>query len=136
MKTLRCWLKGIGTAVLAALVSASVAPPASAQGTGPAFDRVKRLGRGVNVFGYDPIWKSFTKARFQEAHFRPILLGEFGAYEKAPMESRVRYIAAVARAAEARGWAWAYWQFDSDFIVYDVDRGRWVEPIFRALIPK
>jgi endoglucanase len=69
------------------------------------------------------------------ANRRPILLGEFGAYDKAPMESRVRWTSAVARAAEARGWAWTYWQFDSDFIVYDIDKDRWVEPILRALIP-
>jgi len=67
---------------------------------------------------------------------RPILLGEFGAYDKGPMESRVKYTAAVARAAEKRGWAWAYWQFDSDFIVYDIDHDQWVEPIRQALIPK
>lgn len=69
-------------------------------------------------------------------HRRPILLGEFGAYEKGPMDSRARYTAAVARTAESLGWAWAYWQFDSDFIVYDLDHDRWVEPILRALIPK
>jgi len=73
---------------------------------------------------------------WSEKHNRPILLGEFGAYDKAPMESRVRYTDAVARAAEARGWAWAYWQFDSDFIVYDIDKDRWVEPILGALIPR
>lgn len=67
---------------------------------------------------------------------RPILLGEFGAYDKGPMESRVKYTAAVARAAEKRGWAWAYWQFDSDFIVYDIDKDQWVEPIRAALIPR
>jgi len=69
------------------------------------------------------------------ANRRPILLGEFGAYETGPMESRARYTARVARAAEALGWAWAYWQFDSDFIVYDIDGDRWVEPILKALIP-
>jgi endoglucanase len=68
-------------------------------------------------------------------HDRPILLGEFGAYDKGPMESRVKYTAAVARAAEKRGWAWAYWQFDRDFIVYDIDEEQWVEPIRDALIP-
>jgi endoglucanase len=69
------------------------------------------------------------------AHDRPILLGEFGAYDKGPLDSRVKYTSAVARAAEQRGWAWAYWQFDRDFIVYDIDRDQWVEPILRALIP-
>jgi endoglucanase len=51
------------------------------------------------------------------------------------MESRARYTAAVARAAEKRDWSWAYWQFDSDFILYDMNRDAWVEPIKRALIP-
>jgi endoglucanase len=69
-------------------------------------------------------------------HDRPILLGEFGAYDKGPTESRVKYTAAVARAAEERGWAWAYWQFDRDFIVYDIDKDQWVEPIRQALIPE
>lgn len=66
---------------------------------------------------------------------RPVLLGEFGAYDKGPIDSRVAYTAAVARAAEQRGWAWSYWQFDSDFIVYDIDRDAWNQPIYRALIP-
>jgi endoglucanase len=68
-------------------------------------------------------------------HRRPILLGEFGAYEKAPMASRVLWTDAVARTAESLGWAWTYWQFDSDFIVYDIDQDRWVGPILKALIP-
>lgn len=73
---------------------------------------------------------------WSEKHRRPILLGEFGAYEKAPLGSRVLWTEAVARAAEARGWAWTYWQFDADFIVYDIGRDRWVEPILRALVPR
>src|ERR1019366_5548562 len=78
----------------------------------------------------------FNKAaRWAKEHNRPLFLGEFGAYDKAPMESRVRYVKAVARAAEQRGWSWAYWQFDSDFILYDITRDAWIEPIRRALIP-
>jgi endoglucanase len=52
------------------------------------------------------------------------------------MEARVRYTSHVARTAEALGWAWAYWQFDSDFIVYDIAKDAWVRPIWRALIPE
>jgi endoglucanase len=74
-------------------------------------------------------------ASWAKQHDRPLFLGEFGAYDKAPMESRVRYLASVARAAEQRGWSWAYWQFDSDFILYDIGRDSWIEPIRRALIP-
>lgn len=74
-------------------------------------------------------------ASWAKANNRPIFLGEFGAYDKAPMESRARYTSAVARAAEARGWSWAYWQFDSDFILYDIPRDAWVTPILNALVP-
>lgn len=66
---------------------------------------------------------------------RPIFLGEFGAYDKGDMDSRARYTASVARTAEELGWSWAYWQFDSDFIVYDIDNGAWVQPIHEALVP-
>lgn len=80
--------------------------------------------------------RDFDKvAAWAKANNRPIFLGEFGAYDKAPMESRVRYLDAVTRAAERRGWSWAYWQFDSDFILYDVPRDAWVEPLLRAVIP-
>lgn len=74
-------------------------------------------------------------AAWGKQHQRPLYLGEFGAYDKAPMESRARYTAAVARAAEARGWSWAYWQFERDFFLYDVKQDVWVEPILHALIP-
>ncbi len=65
---------------------------------------------------------------------RPMFLGEFGAYDKGPMESRVRYTDFVARTAEASGWSWAYWQFDSDFILWDMKADKWVEPIRNALV--
>jgi len=68
-------------------------------------------------------------------HDRPIFLGEFGAYDKGPMDSRVRYTDCVARSAEAAGWSWAYWQFDSDFLLWDMKADHWVEPILYALIP-
>ena len=71
-----------------------------------------------------------------ERHDRPILLGEFGSYDKADMASRVRYTNFVARHAESLGWSWSYWQFDSDFVVYDIDADAWVEPILYALIPQ
>jgi len=78
----------------------------------------------------------FDKAvEWAKAHNRPIFLGEFGAYDKAPMDARARYTSSVARAAEQRGWSWAYWQFDSDFVLYDTGRDAWVEPIRNALIP-
>ncbi len=73
--------------------------------------------------------------QWADVHELPIYLGEFGAYEKADMDSRARYTAAVARVAEGLGWSWSYWQFDSDFILYDIDADEWVEPIHQALVP-
>jgi endoglucanase len=83
--------------------------------------------RASDDLGQAQIWSA--------AHHRPIFLGEFGTFDKGPMESRARYTAFIARTAESLGWAWAYWQFDSDFIVYDIDQDRWVAPILGALIP-
>ena len=78
----------------------------------------------------------FDMAReWSKKYHRPLTLGEFGAYEKADMASRVRWTNYIARLAEARGWSWSYWQFDSDFIVYDIDKDEWVKPILNALIP-
>jgi len=80
--------------------------------------------------------KDFEKAQaWAEMHDRPLFLGEFGAYDRADMDSRVRYVSFVTRQAEKMGWSWAYWQFDSDFIVYDIPNDRWVDPILGALIP-
>lgn len=77
-----------------------------------------------------------TKAQvWAERHHRPLYLGEFGAYDKGDMDSRVRYTSFVARQAESLGWSWAYWQFDSDFLAYDIPADHWVEPIRSALIP-
>jgi endoglucanase len=85
---------------------------------------------------YAKLDENFDKAQaWAKQNDRPILLGEFGAYDKAPQEDRIKYTAAVARAAEKRGWAWTYWQFDSNFVVYDVDKDAWNEPIYRALMP-
>ena len=75
-------------------------------------------------------------AAWAKENNRPIFLGEFGAYDKAPMESRVRYTDFVARTAESQGWSWAYWQFDSDFILWDMKADKWVEPIRDALVPQ
>ena len=78
-----------------------------------------------------------TVGAWSKANDRPVLMGEFGAYDKSgtPMAARARYTATVRREAEAHGFPWAYWQFDSDFILYDIDRDRWVEPIRKALVP-
>lgn len=76
-------------------------------------------------------------ADWARRHRRPILLGEFGAYDKlTPVGMRAAYAAAVAREAEARGFGWSYWQFDSNFLAWDMAKDDWVKPIHEALIPE
>lgn len=65
-----------------------------------------------------------------------LLMGEFGAYSKADMESRVRWTSFVAREAEKRGITWCYWEFCAGFGVYDPVTNQWREPLLRALIPE
>ena len=74
-------------------------------------------------------------AKWSKENNRPIFLGEFGAYDKGDMDSRARYTSFVARTAEKLDFSWGYWQFDSDFIVYNIDKESWVQPILNALIP-
>lgn len=72
------------------------------------------------------------------ANNRPILLGEFGAFDKSgtPIELRAAYTRGVREEAERHHFGWAYWQFDGDFIVWDMSKQQWVEPIRNALIPR
>ncbi|MGN6376613.1 MAG: glycoside hydrolase family 5 protein [Sphingomonas sp.] len=76
-----------------------------------------------------------TAAAWSKAHDRPILLGEFGAYDKGgvPIAERARYDRDIRTAAESHHMPWAYWQFSGDFIAYDLDHDAWVEPIHHAL---
>jgi endoglucanase len=96
---------------------------------------------GVKWMGTDEE-KSFIETKLKVAadwsiaNKRPIFLGEFGSYDKGEMDSRARYTAFVARTAEKFGFSWAYWQFDSDFIVYNIEKEAWVEPILKALVNK
>ncbi|MGB9717041.1 MAG: glycoside hydrolase family 5 protein [Thermoproteota archaeon] len=64
----------------------------------------------------------------------PLLMGEFGAYSKADMDSRVRWTRFVAREAEKRGIAWCYWEFCAGFGAYDPVKGEWRTGLLNALI--
>ncbi len=64
-----------------------------------------------------------------------VLLGEFGAYSKGDMASRVRWTEFVRSEAERHGFAWAYWEFGSGFGIYDPYAKVWREDLLKALIP-
>ncbi|HOU14637.1 MAG TPA: glycoside hydrolase family 5 protein [Anaerolineae bacterium] len=90
----------------------------------------------TNPAGPKAISDVFDRAvRAAEAQKCALWLGEFGAFEKADMQSRVNWTTFVREEAEARGMAWAYWEFGSGFGVYDRAAGQWREALLRALIP-
>lgn len=90
----------------------------------------------TNPAGAKAISDVFDRAvRAAEAQKCALWLGEFGAFEKADMQSRVNWTTFVREEAEARGMAWAYWEFGSGFGVYDRAAGQWREALLRALIP-
>jgi endoglucanase len=81
------------------------------------------------------IRKSFEQAAaWGKKHHRPILLGEFGAYQEADMESRARWTRFVVGEAERLGFAWSYWEFCSGFGAYDPKADAWRPQLKAALV--
>ena len=66
---------------------------------------------------------------------RPLFMGEFGAFNKADMNSRKLWTEAVARQAENRAMSWGYWEFGSGFAIYNLSKNEWYLPLLKALIP-
>lgn len=95
--------------------------------TGVRFGTPAELARIDQDFAAVKAWS--------DASGRPVFLGEFGAYDKAAMDERVLWTSTVARSAEKYGFAWAYWQFSSDFVLYDFKKDDFVRPILGALVP-
>ena len=77
-----------------------------------------------------------TADRWAKANGVPLHLGEFGAYDKADMASRIRWTACVRAEAERRGISWNYWEFCSSFGVYDPVKGTWRQDLLDALMPE
>jgi endoglucanase len=72
---------------------------------------------------------------WSEQQQRPLFMGEFGVYHKAPEESRTLWISTVRAEAEARGISWTFWDFGTDFAVYNLATKEWRQPILKALLP-
>lgn len=78
-------------------------------------------------------------AAWAKANDRPILLGEYGTYNKySAMDERVAWTRAVTKAAADRGFARAAWYFASTdgFGIYDVDKDQWIDPLKNAYLQK
>ncbi|TXH52866.1 glycoside hydrolase family 5 protein [Piscinibacter sp.] len=74
-------------------------------------------------------------SRWAAREQRPVLLGEFGAYSRADDATRIAWTRAVREEAEARGFAWAYWELASSFGVLEPLSLQWRQPLLDALLP-
>lgn len=102
----------------------------------PKVRDLKNVAWTGNKEELDKLRSEFDQAaNWGKTNNRPIYVGEFGAFEMAPMESRVRWTQAVARECEARGFSWAYWELCAGFGVYDPVAKNWRKPLLDALVP-
>lgn len=67
-------------------------------------------------------------------HQRPIYLGEFGALDKADLESRVRWTRFIADEAAKRKIGTGYWEFCAGFGAFDPAKKVWIEPLRDAIL--
>ncbi|MGN0145152.1 MAG: cellulase family glycosylhydrolase, partial [Clostridium sp.] len=64
----------------------------------------------------------------------PVFLCEFGVNKTVPDPYRWQWIKAVRDEADNYNFSWAYWEFCSDFGIYDLETRTWSTEL-RALIP-
>jgi endoglucanase len=83
----------------------------------------------------ETIMNEFRAAvRFSEENNIPVHVGEFGAYSKADMDSRVKWTTFVSRYFEQLGFSWAYWEFSSGFGIYDPSDSQLRQELVDALL--
>jgi endoglucanase len=73
-------------------------------------------------------------AAWAREHGRELVIGEFGTYEQADLAARIRWTRSVRSEAERLGLGWCYWDFATDFGVYDTSRQQWRAPLRDALL--
>jgi endoglucanase len=71
---------------------------------------------------------------FAAEHNKPLFMGEFGAYSKADLASRVRWTSFTRKTLEAARASWGYWEFASGFGVYDKILEQYRKPLLDALM--
>jgi endoglucanase len=72
-------------------------------------------------------------AQDRERRGFPVFVGEFGAYSRAPLNARLRYLRLKREAMERLGLPWFYWELAAGFGVFDPEAGRFREPLHQAL---
>lgn len=74
--------------------------------------------------------------KWQKKNKIPVLLGEFGADRQSPAASRKAWVQAVREESEKNGFGWAYWEFCSEFGIYDAQANAWDQTMVGALLHK
>ncbi len=73
-------------------------------------------------------------ASWAKANDRQVFLGEFGVNRSAPAQYRELWIKMVREHAEEVDFAWGFWEFCSNFGIYDSNTDKWDEKLMEALI--
>ncbi len=69
-------------------------------------------------------------------HNRPLYLGEFGAFFKGDMESRIRWYKFIIGHSESNNIAWAPWDLMGPYFgIFNESAMSWIEPLKSALFP-
>jgi endoglucanase len=85
--------------------------------------------------GWHEIRDDLAKAAaWAHEHDRPLFIGEFGSYEQADMNSRCQWTRRVRLEAERLGLSWCYWDFGTDFGLFDPHRNAWRKPLKETLL--
>lgn len=71
---------------------------------------------------------------YEQRHQVPVHMGEFGAYNKADLQSRVKWTTFLSRYLEELGWSWAYWEFSAGFGIYNPATKTILQPLADALL--
>ncbi len=64
----------------------------------------------------------------------PLDVGEFGSYELADIDSRVKWTTFIARWLESQGASWAYWEYSAGFGIYNPSTNTFKAPLVDALL--
>ena len=75
-----------------------------------------------------------TAIRLADEKNIPVHVGEFGAYSRADIDSRVKWTRFLSRWFEQQGFSWTYWEWNSGFGIYNLQSGQYEERLVDALI--
>ena len=72
--------------------------------------------------------------QFAKSINKPIHVGEFGAYSKADLDSRVLWTNFLARWFESQGFSWAYWEWSAGFGIFNPASDQYLTRLADALL--